>query len=87
MRILVVGGAGFLAEELVAREPDHGEPLGPEAVLERLELLVLRCQSALGGDVHEERDLAALMVEQVGPTVEGRDGECVDAHRTGLLMG
>jgi hypothetical protein len=44
-------------------------------------------KSALGGDVDEERDLAALIVEQVGPTVEGRDGECVDAHRTGLLMG
>jgi hypothetical protein len=76
----LVGRAGLLAAELIAREADHGEAAVTELVLQRLKTGVLRRQAALGRDVHEQRSLAVEARQQAGLAVEGVDVDVVDAH-------
>src|SRR5690606_34628786 len=50
-------------EELVAREPQHGEAALAVGALQLLELLVLRGQAALRGDVDDQHGTRSVVVE------------------------
>src|SRR5262245_50500850 len=60
----------LLATELVAREAEDLEALPRELLVQLLESAVLRREAALAGDVHHERDLAAIVAEIGGAAVE-----------------
>src|SRR5665213_920512 len=53
----LLGGAGLLSAELVARGAEHRERLAAVALLESLEACVLRRQAALRGDVDDQHRL------------------------------
>src|SRR5690606_16748354 len=55
--------SGFLAHELVAGEPEDGEPAVGVGALQLLELLVLGCQTALRGDIDHQDHVRAVVVE------------------------
>src|SRR5262245_42949634 len=76
----LLGCAGLLRAELVARDADDGEALRSEALVQGLETRVLRGQAALRRHVHEERDLALLGAEHVRLTFERLQRNVVDRH-------
>jgi hypothetical protein len=76
----LVGAAGLLAHELVAREPDHGEALVGVLLVDLLQLLVLGGETALGGDVDEQRGLPLERREVEVRPVERGDRGFVDGH-------
>ena len=85
-------GARLLAVELVARDPDDGEPLVAVLLVELLEAGVLRREPAPARDVDEQRRPAAGdLAERRGGAVEPGDGGVEDAHaldtRQELLVG
>lgn len=62
----VVGRTGLLAAKLVAGEADDGESLVLVLLVQLLETLVLGSEATLGGDVHDEHDLALQLLEGEG---------------------
>ena len=77
----LLGRAGLLAHELVARQPDDGEPRVAVGLLELLEPGVLRGQAALAGDVDQQRGPAAGdLAERRRRAVEAGDLGVEDAH-------
>lgn len=71
----LVSGSGLLATKLVAGEADDGESLILVLLVDLLEALVLGSEAALGGDVHNEHDLALQLLEGEGLSglVEGSE--------------
>jgi hypothetical protein len=81
----LLGGAGLLTHELVARDADHGEPALGVLLVQRLERAVLRREPALAGDVHHQSRLAGGEVAEGGRRpVEGGDRQLQQfAHSPG----
>src|SRR5262249_30426305 len=79
----LLGGAGLLVTELVAREADHLEAARLVLLLERLEGGVLRGEAALGGDVHEQERLALLGGERGGRALQRVDRGGADRREVG----
>src|SRR6202451_2644630 len=67
------GGSGLLAAELVAGETDHGEPAVAIPLVQPLQPLVLRGQTALGRDVDHEQGAARQVAERGGLTGQGAE--------------
>jgi superfamily II DNA or RNA helicase len=81
----LLAGAGLLAEELVAGDADHGEPLAAVGLVQLLEPGVLRGEPALAGDVDDEGGTAAGdLTERRGRPVETGDRGVEDAHAPSL---
>src|ERR1700722_532625 len=76
----LLGGAGLLAQELVAGEPEDTEPLVAVRLLEALQPLVLRSEPALGGDVHEEERLSLVRGERCVLAGERVDRDVEEGH-------
>lgn len=77
--------AALLVAELVAGEPDDLEALVVVALVELLELLVLRREAALGRDVDDEHHLAFQLLEGEGLAGAVEGCEVVEfAHGAGV---
>src|ERR1700728_1648055 len=76
----LLGGAGLLAQELVAGEPEDTEPLVAVGLLQALQPLVLRRETALGGDVHEEQRLPLVRGERCVLAGERVDRDVKEGH-------
>src|SRR4029079_8738245 len=76
----LVGGAGLLANKLVAREADDGEALVGVLLLERLQPGVLRRQPALRGDVDQQQALLVEGAERRRLALQGVDRLVLDRH-------
>jgi hypothetical protein len=59
----LVSGTRLLATKLVAGEADDGESLILVLLVDLLKALVLGSKATLGGDVHDEHDLALKLLE------------------------
>ena len=72
--------AGLLSAELVARESQDHEATRAQALVERLQLAIVRVrQASLRRDVHHERDLALVLGERcVGIADELLRGEGIE---------
>src|SRR6185503_12621804 len=79
----LLGGAGLLAAELVAREPDHGEALLLVLLLDRLERGVLRREPALRRDVDDQHRLALVGAERGRRAVELLERQVPDRAEVG----
>ena len=75
-RLDLLGGAGLLSEELIAREADDAEAAVLVGLLQRLESLVLRRQAALGSDVDDEDGLSGVGRERTRLAGEGVQRGC-----------
>ena len=62
----VLVAAGLLRGEVVGGETEHGETAILVALVERFETGVLRREAALGGDIHDEKNLATVRGERDG---------------------
>ena len=59
----LLGRAGFLSSEVVARKAEHRKAARRELAVQFLEPGVLRREAAFAGDVHDERDGALVLAE------------------------
>jgi len=66
--------------KLVAGETDHCETPAGVALLELLEVRVLRCVAALRSDVDDEQRLALVVAERRRRAVQGFDWGLIDGH-------
>ncbi len=71
-------GLGFLSEELVTGESEYYEVLMRVGIPEFLEFLELRCETALGGSIHDEEDLALVFAHGDSLSVRLLHGDIVD---------
>lgn len=74
----LISRSGLLATKLVAREADDGESLILVLLVDLLEALVLGSEATLGGDVHNENDLALKLLEGEGLSVLVKGSEVVE---------
>src|SRR5581483_9527888 len=65
---------GLLRPELVGREAEHDETAIAIALVQSLQTRVLRCQPALRGDVDDQQDVAAELVQARFGAVDTADG-------------
>src|SRR5262249_32836580 len=72
--------SGFLMPELIAGESQHAESTVPVFLVKRLQADILRRESALTGDVHNEQDLAAKGEQPLLSSVNREDFNFVEGH-------
>src|SRR5215204_2238587 len=78
----LLGRAGLLAAEIVARKPEHVEAFALHFTLQLLETFVLRRVSAFARHVHNEADRPLVLRQVGGLAVERRSLEIVKRHGT-----
>src|SRR6185436_13184964 len=71
-------GSGFLVPELIAGESEHCKSAISIPTVERFQSRILRRESTLGGDVHDEQHLSPVRLERGCLTGDGGDGNLVE---------
>ena len=77
--------SGFLAGEVIGREAENDETALLVALIERLEAGVLRGETAFGGDVDDEQNLAAEGVEGGGIAGQGCERDVINLRHSAII--